>query len=159
MIAAAAPLRGHPPGLRQQPHRHELQLPYLRKETLLISPCQKARAVGWQRHLGGGEPVDHADRLVLWQLAAAYRVSNEPEGAVDFDVVTPGGTRSCPLVDDRNSTVHAGPGQGCRLAVIAFRPAAEFGLVVGESDDLLDFGQLDYLDPRQADGGGEGGML
>jgi len=28
MIAAAAPLRGHPPGLRQQPHRHELQLPY-----------------------------------------------------------------------------------------------------------------------------------
>jgi len=113
----------------------------------------------WQRHLGGGEPVDHADRLVLWQLAAAYRVSNEPEGAVDFDVVTPGGTRSCPLVDDCNSTVHAGPGQGCRLAVIAFRPAAEFGLVVGESDDLLDFGQLDYLDPRQADGGGEGGML
>ena len=28
MIAAAAPLRGHPSDLRQQPHGHELQLPY-----------------------------------------------------------------------------------------------------------------------------------
>jgi len=27
VIAAAAPLSGHPPGLRQQPHCHELQLP------------------------------------------------------------------------------------------------------------------------------------
>jgi len=27
MIAAAAPLRGHPPDLRQQPGGHELQLP------------------------------------------------------------------------------------------------------------------------------------
>jgi len=29
MIAAAAPLRGHPSDRRQQPRRHELQLPYL----------------------------------------------------------------------------------------------------------------------------------
>jgi hypothetical protein len=29
MIAAAAPLRGHPPDLHQQCHGHELQLPYL----------------------------------------------------------------------------------------------------------------------------------
>jgi len=27
MIAAAAPLRGHPSDLHQQPHGHELQLP------------------------------------------------------------------------------------------------------------------------------------
>jgi hypothetical protein len=32
MIAAAALLRGYTPDLRQQPHRHELQLPYHRYE-------------------------------------------------------------------------------------------------------------------------------
>jgi hypothetical protein len=59
---------------------------FLKEGDLPHKPMPKARTVGWQGHIGGGEPIDHADCLVLWQLAASRLAARVPARSSTINV-------------------------------------------------------------------------
>ncbi len=131
----------------------------LREQSLLMSPCNETCTVCRQSHVRGGKLVNHFDRVGFLELTAANGIGNEPQRAVDLNMIATSRPCTRPLVDDYGSSVHTRPRECCGLTIIPFQATAEFRLVPCEGNDLLNLSQLDDIHPWQANRRSNGRIL